>query len=841
MSDPLSAGTVHTRTADGIATVEFSHPKGNSLPAALLVELAQAIRAAGADPAARVIVLRSTGTSTFCAGASFDEFLAVSTPAEGQRFFSGFSQVIRAMVEAPKFVLTRVQGQAAGGALGLIAASDYSIAVRTARAKLSELQVGIGPFVVGVVLERKLGLARFMNLGVHADWHDAEWCERHGLYSMLVEDEAALDAAVMAHATRLAAANPEAMREMKRIFWHGTDTWEGQMSDRAAMSGRMVLSEFTKAALRQFRAKSALLLVALSALACGGGPSEPAPDPTAAQVAVTPATLTLASGATGQLTATARDAAGVVLTGRTVSWASQDTTVAKVDAVGLVTAQLIRAAAGGETRVTATVDGKSATTTITVTPVPVARVVVAPTPLTLAIGETRQLTATLTDAAGITLTGRTTTWISADSTKVRVSTTGVVTAVAAGTVSIGAISEGQLGSASVTVPAPSSTLTLRDSLVTTAQGLFMGAASRDLSRIAVGPNVDATSTSRDLLFTDFSGTILARHDVGGSTWAVAMTPDGARTIAGSDDEQVYVFQGTALRNRGRPLAGNTQVRGVAISDDGRWAGTGGQRFVLLDLDAATPLAPIYVDSTLTQTRAMDFASGGRWVAYGGRREVSGRQLSIVAIYDLTNRTRVLWDTIPTTAENGELRSLAISSDGNRIIAGDWAGRLHYYVRTDPAGTTWTRSTQDVGSRIYWVDLTADATRAVVGTQGSDLRLYDLSATAATLNWKRPATGVPLNPPMDGGQRTVHITPDGKSISAGTRGGGSGGGQIFVFGATGDLRLGRASYATQVAGAWKARAGAADPETWFVRVSDDGTKAVMASYSGILYFFTGNAP
>ncbi|MFM8566307.1 MAG: WD40 repeat domain-containing protein [Gemmatimonadota bacterium] len=451
------------------------------------------------------------------------------------------------------------------------------------------------------------------------------------------------------------------------------------------------------------------------------------------------------------------------------------------------------------------------------------------------------MTATLTDAAGVTLTGRTITWLSGDSTKVRVSSTGVVAAVAAGATPVGAIREGQLATASITVSPPNTALTLRDSLVTTTQGLFMGAASRDLSRIAVGPNVDASSTTRDLLFTDFTGAVLARHDVGGATWAVAMTPDGARTVVGSDDEQVYVFQGTALRNRGRPLSGNTQVRGVAISDDGRWAGTGGQRFVLLDLEAATPLTPVYVDSTLTQTRAMDFASGGRWLAYGGRQEIGGRQLSIVAVYDLTSRTRVLWDTIPTTAENGELRSLAISSDGNRIIAGDWAGHLHYYVRSNPASTTWSRSTQDVASRVYWVDLTADASRAVVGTQGSDLRRYDLSSTAATLAWKRPAAGVPLNPPMDGGQRTVHITPDGRSISAGTRGGGSGGGQIFVFDANGNVRLGRASFASQVAAAWKARAGAADPEVWFVRVSDDGTRAVMASFGGILYFFTGNAP
>jgi methylglutaconyl-CoA hydratase len=163
--------------------------------------------------------------------------------------------VILAMIRAPKFVLTRVQGRAAGGALGVIAASDYSLAVRSAQAKLSELQVGIGPFVVGVVLERKLGLAPFQFLGVHADWHDAEWCERHGLYAALCDDIPALDAAVHSHATRLAASNPEAMAEMKKIFWAGTEHWERLMSERAAMSGRMVLSDFTRAALDRFRAR----------------------------------------------------------------------------------------------------------------------------------------------------------------------------------------------------------------------------------------------------------------------------------------------------------------------------------------------------------------------------------------------------------------------------------------------------------------------------------------------------------------------------------------------------------------------------------------------------------
>jgi methylglutaconyl-CoA hydratase len=251
----LTDGRVQVSVQNGIGTVEFSHPKGNSLPAKLLNDLAAGIKQLGDDPAARVIVLRSAGESTFCAGASFDEFTAVSTPEQGKEFFSGFARVILAMIRAPKFVLTRVQGRAAGGAIGVIAASDYSIATTAAQVKLSELQVGLGPFVVGVVIEHKLGRAPFQFLGVHADWHHPAWCERHGLFAEVTESIAALDAAVDAHAKRLAASNPDAMAEMKRVFWRGTEGWEALMAERAAMSGRMVLSDFTRAALEKFRAR----------------------------------------------------------------------------------------------------------------------------------------------------------------------------------------------------------------------------------------------------------------------------------------------------------------------------------------------------------------------------------------------------------------------------------------------------------------------------------------------------------------------------------------------------------------------------------------------------------
>lgn len=255
IGSPLNDGTVNVTVANGIGTVEFFHPKGNSLPSRLLTQIAQAVTTLGANPDARVIVLKSGGTGAFCAGASFDEFTAVSDVKAGKEFFSGFSKVILAIIRAPKFVIARIHGRAAGGALGVIAASDYSIATRSAQVKLSELQVGIGPFVVGVVIERKIGLASFMNLGVHADWHDADWCERHGLYSMVCDDASALDAAVEAHASRLAQANPEAMREMKKIFWRDTDNWEKVMGERAALSGKMVLSDFTRDALDRFRSR----------------------------------------------------------------------------------------------------------------------------------------------------------------------------------------------------------------------------------------------------------------------------------------------------------------------------------------------------------------------------------------------------------------------------------------------------------------------------------------------------------------------------------------------------------------------------------------------------------
>lgn len=247
-------GYVRTDVSAGIGRVEFFHPKSNSLPGVLLRELAATITRVSQDPAVRVIVLQSGGTGPFCAGASFDELASITDREQGQQFFSGFAGVILAMIRAPQFVISRVHGKAAGGAVGLIAASDFSFAVEKASAKLSELAVGIGPFVVGPVIEKKIGLASFSQMAVDADWRDAAWCERRGLYAKVVPDVAALDAAVDAQAAVLAASNPEAMAMMKRVFWAGTESWDALLAERAAMSGTLVLSDFTRQSIAAFKA-----------------------------------------------------------------------------------------------------------------------------------------------------------------------------------------------------------------------------------------------------------------------------------------------------------------------------------------------------------------------------------------------------------------------------------------------------------------------------------------------------------------------------------------------------------------------------------------------------------
>jgi methylglutaconyl-CoA hydratase len=253
---PLSNGEVTASVRDGIAEVRFAHPQSNSLPGNLLAGLAREITQAGQRPDVRVIVLKSEGDKAFCAGASFDELMAIDTPEKGRLFFSGFAGVINAMRKAPCFVVARVQGRAVGGGVGLAAAADYCLALDSAAVKLSELAVGIGPFVVGPAVERKIGRAAFCELAIHATrWKSAEWAREKGLYAELYPSAGELDQAIRDLAGQLAASSPDAMKQLKSVFWEGTEHWDRLLTERAAVSGELVLSPFAREAIARFRKK----------------------------------------------------------------------------------------------------------------------------------------------------------------------------------------------------------------------------------------------------------------------------------------------------------------------------------------------------------------------------------------------------------------------------------------------------------------------------------------------------------------------------------------------------------------------------------------------------------
>lgn len=252
----MTEAYVKSETHKGVATIEFFHPQSNSLPGNILKELATAITHAGEDPDANVMVLRSAGEKAFCAGASFDELIQIQNEKAGLEFFSGFAHVINAIRLCPKFVIGRIQGKCVGGGVGLAAAVDYAVATEAADVKLSELAVGIGPFVVGPAVERKIGAAAFSALAIDASgWRNAEWAKRKGLFAEVHEDISTMDEAVHRIANHLSHSSPEAMAEIKKIFWKGTEHWDTLLIDRAKISGRLVLSDFTRKAIERFKAK----------------------------------------------------------------------------------------------------------------------------------------------------------------------------------------------------------------------------------------------------------------------------------------------------------------------------------------------------------------------------------------------------------------------------------------------------------------------------------------------------------------------------------------------------------------------------------------------------------
>lgn len=254
MTTTRENGSLYTNKIGKIATVEFGHPAGNSFPSVLLERLEKELNKLSDSEDVNVIVLKSEGDRAFCAGASFDELLAVGNMQEGKVFFSGFANVINAMRTCKKLIIGRIQGKVVGGGVGLAAACDYCLATEQAAIKLSELSIGIGPFVIAPAIERKMGVGALSELTLAAhEWKNAYWAKEKGLYARVFDDIKEMDKEVEIFAEKLAGYNPQALYEMKRTLWEGTDHWSDLLQERAAISGELVLSDFTRDALQKFK------------------------------------------------------------------------------------------------------------------------------------------------------------------------------------------------------------------------------------------------------------------------------------------------------------------------------------------------------------------------------------------------------------------------------------------------------------------------------------------------------------------------------------------------------------------------------------------------------------
>ncbi len=250
MSD---TGSLSVSIENKIAAITFGHPASNSFPSELLQKLTKELNAISKNKEVNVVILQSEG-KTFCAGASFDELLSIKTLVDGKKFFSGFADVINAMRKCSKIIIAKVQGKAVGGGVGLIAACDFAFAYQDAAVKLSEIAIGIGPFVIEPAVSRKIGKNAMTEMTLQPNiWQTADWAVAKGLYADLFDSMAEVNHATEHLAEKLASYNPEALAELKRVFWEGTEHWDKLLYERAAISGKLALSDFTKEALSQFK------------------------------------------------------------------------------------------------------------------------------------------------------------------------------------------------------------------------------------------------------------------------------------------------------------------------------------------------------------------------------------------------------------------------------------------------------------------------------------------------------------------------------------------------------------------------------------------------------------
>ncbi len=254
MATTRPGGSLYTKIDQKIAIVEFGHPASNSFVLELLDRLTSEFQKLSENDAITLIVLKSEGEGAFCGGASFDELMAVSTLAEGKVFFSGFANLINAMRNCKKIIVGRVQGKAVGGGVGLLAACDYVFATNAAAIRLSELSIGIAPLVIAPAVERKIGTSALSEMSLApTEWKNAYWAQQKGLYAKVFESLKEMDKELIFFTEKLASYNPEALSEWKKVLWQNTGHWDSLLVERAEITGKLVLSEFTRKALAAFK------------------------------------------------------------------------------------------------------------------------------------------------------------------------------------------------------------------------------------------------------------------------------------------------------------------------------------------------------------------------------------------------------------------------------------------------------------------------------------------------------------------------------------------------------------------------------------------------------------
>ncbi|MCD6336968.1 MAG: T9SS type A sorting domain-containing protein [Candidatus Marinimicrobia bacterium] len=374
---------------------------------------------------------------------------------------------------------------------------------------------------------------------------------------------------------------------------------------------------------------------------------------------------------------------------------------------------------------------------------------------------------------------------------------------------------------------------LVDSVKATGIGFWGGAASSNLDLIVYGPYIGsetAITENDSLFFFNSTGEVIKSEHIGNTVWAIATTPDGEYTVVGTDNEDILIFHNTVKIAQGTIPGNCCQKRGVAVSPDGSYYGVGGSRFTLHSFKDSN-LIPIYNGVSTAQLRAIDFSANNKYVAFGGR--FNPQNLTYIALYDLETRALVFSDTLEQPAgANGELRQIAISKNGNRIVAGTFGqenSKIYYYSREDSTSGNWSKKEEiSSSSSIYWIDMDDAGKSTVLSTQAGGLKFYSLSDSSMNLKLNFPQPGQEVQ--MDGGARFVSISPSGEYIVATTRGGGSGGGRLFVLDSLGQIIFQYTSYAEEIDGQYD------HPDAWFGTISENGSKITFASNGGYAYFF-----